>query len=64
MYSRTINMIIKLLRGGEANCLATTGGSETKGLATPGGVVSPSTRQKKLLSLLTVVTKNCIAYGT
>ena len=28
-------MTIKLLRGGEANCLATAGGSETKGLATP-----------------------------
>lgn len=49
-------MTIKLLRGGEANCLATTGGSETKSLATPSGVVSPSTRQKKLSSKLTVMT--------
>lgn len=35
-------MSITLLRGGEANCLATTGGSETKGLATPGGANRPS----------------------
>jgi hypothetical protein len=55
MYSRTINMTIKLLRGGEANCLATAGGSETKGLATPDGVVSPSIRQKKLSCELTVM---------
>lgn len=64
MYSRTINMTIKLLRGGEANCLATTGGSETKGLATPSGVVSPSTRQKKLSSKLTVMdTQNNVLYA-
>lgn len=57
-------MIIKLLRGGEANCLATTGGSETKGLATPGGVVSPFTRQKKLSSKLTVMgTQNNVLYA-
>jgi ribosomal protein S6E (S10) len=49
-------MIIKLLRGGKANCLAITGGSETKGLATPGGVVSPSISQKKLSILLAVMT--------
>ena len=48
-------MSITLLRGGEANCLATTGGSETKGLATPDGVVSPSTRQMKLSCKLTVM---------
>ena len=64
MYSRTINMIIKLLRGGEANCLATTGGSETKGLATPDGVVSPSIPQKKLSSKLTVMgTQNNVLYA-
>ena len=64
MYSRTINMIIKLLRGGEANCLATTGGSETKGLTTPGGVVSPSIRQKKLTSKLSVMgTQNNVLYA-
>lgn len=64
MYSRTINMIIKLLRGGEANCLATTGGSETKGLATPDGVVSPSIRQKKLSCELTVMgTQNNVLYA-
>ena len=64
MYSRTINMTIKLLRGGEANCLATTGGSETKGLATPDGVVSPSIRQKKLSCELTVMgTQNNVLYA-
>ena len=57
-------MSITLLRGGEANCLATTGGSETKGLATPGGVVSPSIRQKKLSCKLTVMdTKNNVLYA-
>jgi hypothetical protein len=63
MYSRTINMIIKLLRGGEANCLATTGGSENKGLATPGGAVSPSHVQKKLSSELTVMVAYPRRYG-
>ena len=57
-------MITKLMRGGEAYCLATTGGSETKGLATPGGVVSPSIRQKKLSCKLTVMdTKNNVLYA-
>ena len=57
-------MIIKLLRGGEANCLATTGGSETKGLATPGGTVSPSIRQKKLSCKLTIMgTQNNVLYA-
>ena len=52
------------MRGGEAYCLATTGGSETKGLATPGGVVSPFTRQKKLSSKLTVMgTQNNVLYA-
>jgi hypothetical protein len=41
MFLKTNNMSITLLRGGEANCLATAGGSKTKGLATPDGVVSP-----------------------
>ena len=56
-------MIIKLLRGGEANCLATTGGSKTKGLATPGGVVSPSSRKKKLSCKLTVMDSVVNCYG-
>ena len=56
-------MSITLLRGGEAKCLTTTGGSETKGLATPGGVVSPSQAQKKLSSELTVKTLNACCYG-
>ncbi len=57
-------MIIKLMRGGEVNYLATTGGSENKGLATPSGVVSPSTRQKKLSSKLTVMgTQNNVLYA-
>ena len=57
-------MITKLMRGGEAYCLTTTGGSETKGLATPGGVVSPSIRQKKLTSKLTVMgTQNNVLYA-
>ena len=57
-------MITKLMRGGKANCLATTGGSETKGLATPGGVVSPSIRQKKLTSKLSVMgTQNNVLYA-
>ena len=57
-------MITKLMRGGEAYCLATTGGSETKGLATPGGVVSPSIRQKKLSWKLTVMgTQNNVLYA-
>lgn len=52
------------MRGGKANCLATTGGSETKGLATPGGVVSPSIRQKKLTSKLSVMgTQNNVLYA-
>ena len=64
MFSKTSNMITKLMRGGEAYCLATTGGSETKGLATPSGVVSPSTRQKKLSSKLTVMgTQNNVLYA-
>ena len=57
-------MITKLMRGGEAYCLATTGGSETKGLATPDGVVSPSIRQKKLSCELTVMgTQNNVLYA-
>lgn len=56
-------MSILLTRGGEANCLATTGGSETKGLATPGGVVSPSIRQKKQKCLLTVFSSKNDRYG-
>jgi hypothetical protein len=55
MFLKTNNMSITLLRGGEANCLATAGGSKTKGLATPDGVVSPSIRQKKLSCELTVM---------
>ena len=52
------------MRGGEANCLATTGGSETKGLATPGGTVSPSIRQKKLSCKLTIMgTQNNVLYA-
>lgn len=63
MLLRKINMSITLMRGGEVNYLATTGGSETKGLATPGGVVSPSIRQKRLLSKLTIKSINPKRYG-
>ena len=45
-------MSITLLRGGEANCLAT-----------PGGVVSPSSRKKKLSCKLTVMDSVVNCYG-
>lgn len=45
-------MSILLMRGGEANCLATTG-----------GVVSPSLRQKKLSCKLTIKSINPKRYG-
>ena len=56
-------MIIKLTRGGKVNCLTSTGGGETKGLATPGGVVSPSIRQTRLKCLLTVFSSKNDCYG-
>ena len=56
-------MSITLLRGGEANWLASMGGSETKGLATPGGAVSPSSRKKKLSCELTVMVAYPRCYG-
>lgn len=49
-------MSILLMRGDEANYLTTTGGSETKGLTSTGGVVSPFSRKKKLSCKLTVIT--------
>ena len=57
-------MSITQKRGGEAKGFTTTGGSETKGLAIPGGVVSPSIRQKKLTSKLSVMgTQNNVLYA-
>ena len=56
-------MIIRLMRGGEANCLATTGGSETKGLTTPGGVVPPSTVKMEPSCKLTIIGTNSRHYG-
>ena len=57
-------MSILLMRGCEANCLASMGGSETLGLTTPGGVVSPSIRQKKLSSKISVMgTQNNVLYA-
>ena len=39
-------------------------GVKTKGFATTGGVVSPSSRKMKLSSELTVKNKKCCMYGT
>jgi len=38
-------------------------GWETRGLAATGGTVSPSLRQKKLSSILTVINSNYVLYG-
>jgi hypothetical protein len=38
-------------------------GWEAKGFTSEGGTVSPSLRQKKLSSLLTVINSNYVLYG-